>query len=794
MKKIRFAVIGDSHYSKVGNYATRDCLGAKKQLKKIINILNEYALDFVLSLGDIGNGDEISEIQEMLEVYALSVNPVKFVVGNHDLVLHTDEEYAKLVGMPAPFYDYDIHNYKFIVLNAFEQSRYSPDGSVERENYNKFISEHDWLKVQSWPGLMTEDSWHKLESLLTESLKKQKNTIIFSHVPTVGFGGKNPARIPEHIRMLELLDKYPNVRAYIAGHCHRGGLSIRKGVMHKTMRSVCDHSEPTACVFEVDETAINVKGLGNETDFKHNFDIKSTTICGTAPEGTYVMTNCGDIVRVEKDGTFMIKVPCPGMYAIKAVKDGCDDCYIPMVEAPATGLAVNFRLNPMRKLYTDVIDGYNTLHITDDGKPIHWFDVSGQSYGSVVLDMGIWHEKCNNYWTNGVYAFTAEGKVDIRVLPKHKQLRDIGWYKGDLHAHLIHGENIYIGNIQESAFIGKSEGYDWLYMARHHGNDGYPTDVYSMVYKLSDKNFLYRINEEFPKSRSNHFGNCCVEPVGETVDTTKISSLELAQRYIWDRGGVTIPVHPFYEHMCFREICLWILCAPDKMPCIDFFYNDDFPKHLAEKYWFMLLNRGYEIGCFATSDAAFDVGRTPGTGRGSTYLYMRALSEPNIKQAILEKRTMVSWDCAAIVFSIDDFICGDRIAADGTNRWLSVKLLWQKDRRGTLRIIRCGEDILCIPVEFYEDEQELCFGMNICEQDNSWYACILEDDGIIRSVASPIYFRNDSFSSPKVLKLKKPIPQDILAECENLNYEDLARPELIDDFEQKLIQMGIADY
>lgn len=795
MEKVKFAVIGDCHHSKRGNYSTRDCLGARKQLQKIIDTTNTYELDFVLSLGDMGDGFDMSETPEMLEVYAGSVNPVKFTIGNHDLCTRNDEEHAKFVGMPAPFYDYEIKNYKFVVLNAFEQSRYSPADSENRKVYEKFVEENQWLRFQPWPGLMTEESWQRLENILTDATAKNMNIILFSHVPTLGFAGEHPARLPEHIRMIELLDRFPNVRAYISGHCHGGGLSVRNGVMHKTLRSVCDHPEPTACIFEADDTSIIISGIGNETDFTHDFEMTDVVISGTAPEDSYVMTNCGDVVKVGEDGRFALSVPCSGMYSIKAVKDGCDDCYIPRIEAPATGIDIRFSANPARKLYTGYVDGYKTLRITDDGHHLHWFDIAGTQYGAVVPEVDMWYDICNNYWAKGMYAFTGEGDVKIRVLPQHKQLKEQGWYKGDLHAHIIHGENLYVGNVQQSGFIGQAEGYDWLYMAADYSNDDYTSDAHTIARKMSSEDFLYRLNAEFPKSRSNHFGNCCVNPVGETVDVSKISSLELAKRHIWDRGGVTVPVHPFYGHMCFRELCLWILCAPDMMPCIDFFYHDDFPKHLAEDYWFMLLNRGYEIGCFATSDAAFDVGRTPGSNRGATYLYMNTLSEESVKQAILDRRSMVSWDCAAALFSIDEYTSGDKIAADGREHKLSVKLMWQKDRCGVLRVIRNGKDVMRQPVSFLEDEQELCFDMNIAESENCWYAVILEsEDGKIRSVASPIYFRNDSFVAPKVLNLIKPIPEEILAECEKLTFEDIARPELIGEFEQMLINAGVAEY
>ena len=42
---VKFAVIGDCHYSGEGNYSTRDCLGAKDKVVGIIESLNSRNLD-----------------------------------------------------------------------------------------------------------------------------------------------------------------------------------------------------------------------------------------------------------------------------------------------------------------------------------------------------------------------------------------------------------------------------------------------------------------------------------------------------------------------------------------------------------------------------------------------------------------------------------------------------------------------------------------------------------------------------------------------------------------------------
>lgn len=48
---------------------------------------------------------------------------------------------------------------------------------------------------------------------------------------------------------------------------HPGGLSVRRGVVHKTVRSVCDFKEETYCLVSIDEEKLRIFGKGMETDF-----------------------------------------------------------------------------------------------------------------------------------------------------------------------------------------------------------------------------------------------------------------------------------------------------------------------------------------------------------------------------------------------------------------------------------------------------------------------------------------------------------------------------------------------
>ena len=169
---IKFAVIGDCHHSYKQNYGQRDCLGANKRLGEIISMLNEKELDFVFSMGDLGDGHEEAEAPAVLETFAKSKNPVKYAIGNHDLCVRSDTEHTALINMPSHTYDFAVKGFRFIVLNPFERSRYS---RVEEDKkfYWDFRKNNPDVPVQEWPGFFREETWCWLENTLNDA--KEKN-------------------------------------------------------------------------------------------------------------------------------------------------------------------------------------------------------------------------------------------------------------------------------------------------------------------------------------------------------------------------------------------------------------------------------------------------------------------------------------------------------------------------------------------------------------------------------------------------------------------------------------------
>ena len=427
--------------------------------------------------------------------------------------------------------------------------------------------------------------------------------------------------------------------------------------------------------------------------------------------------------------------------------DGYADSFVARLQlASNEEREITFTLvpDPGRKVYTGETCGFDLLHITDDGEPVHWFDLDGKAFGADEYP-GKWHEHNNSFYSRGKYAFSAKGKVELRRT-NHPDLKKYNWYKGDFHTHLEHGEKFYSGNVNLSAFIARCEHYDWLYLSGSHGDP--MADPAGQARANGGKDFLLRLNDEFPKNRNGHVGNCGISPVGWGVDDEKVSNLTLVKEYIAPRGGVAIPVHPLYGNDWMRnsEVALWLWCAPEECPCLDIFYNRNTPGAL--EYYLMLLNKGWRIGVTSTSDAAFDVGRTPGD-RGCTYIFADELSEKKIVQAIRRRNTAVGFDGSAVITECSGKVAGD-ILAPGEH---TVKMKVFPVAEETLELSLFTRSGLQMQKGICQDEvADIEYTGNFSDGDYCFVQLNKPGDiHCLYAAVSPLFFRSENFKAPEVL-------------------------------------------
>ena len=280
---VKFALIGDPQYALREPVEGRYYHLAAGNLKRTLKILDSAELDFVVNLGDLGDGQSRDEIPELLDRYRSSRHAIRHVVGNHDFVQYSHEELLRLLGLAGFFYDFSVKGVRFIVLNGLDVSRFSPPKSRNYREAVKYRERNIFRNLRDWDGMLSEEGFAFLRDRLDRSLAASESAVILCHVPLYSGASGSGAVMWDSARILELLDRYPHVRAVFAGHYHPGGAAVRKGVVHKTVKAICNCMEPTALIARIDGDEITFEPVGEEKAFSYSrSDCASAAVSGRA--------------------------------------------------------------------------------------------------------------------------------------------------------------------------------------------------------------------------------------------------------------------------------------------------------------------------------------------------------------------------------------------------------------------------------------------------------------------------------------------------------------------------------
>ena len=499
---------------------------------------------------------------------------------------------------------------------------------------------------------------------------------------------------------------------------------------------------------------------------------------GVPLANAWVMICNGQVTQTRPDGSFDLNGIRHGGYALKSVAAGMDDAWLAHV-AVTSDVPVTCRLQmtPTKRAHT-IVSGRITdaptgksipawFEIRDSAGPVRWFDVAGRPYGGRTdVPPAVWHQKNKRFWTSGEFAFSAQpGELQLtaradgyasvsikRVLAPNAQERlelalqplfnpaAEGWFKGDFHAHGVHGENLYTVNIPFMAFLLRAEGYRWFNIASSFNNDGVPVDSESIAAQEKGPDLFLALNSEYPKTFGGHVGNLGIAPAKTPLPYPRFSNTETIKRDIVDQGGAAIPVHPLTGHMKSRELPFLMIGAPELVCGFDFYTS--WSERL-EKTWALFLNQGYRLCRTATSDTAFDLGRTPGT-MGATYIHPEggALNRAAIVDAFKKGQTSIAWDGALLLFAIDGAVCGSRFPSDGTAREARLTLYDAPGRKALITVARNGETCQRFPVTVPAGgKAEVTF--TLAEREKAWYTAVCALDGKpgrVIGATSPFYF------------------------------------------------------
>ncbi|MDB5392105.1 MAG: WD40-like beta Propeller containing protein [Planctomycetaceae bacterium] len=357
-------------------------------------------------------------------------------------------------------------------------------------------------------------------------------------------------------------------------------------------------------------------------------------------------------------------------------------------------------------------------------------------------------------------------------------MRTSGWVAGDVHVHMLHGENQRQTSYADVAQTCAANGLDFVSVGQEYVGAG-KLDLKGYVAEcdlVSTKRFRMLLGGELPKSLLGHH---VVLGVSNPFVISEDPPYFKSARKIHAQGGMMIPVHPvryypgkqyqgnwldFPGNNLARELVFDSLTGPafDGLSVL----SDEPANEDAWRLWFQLLNRGCFVPVFADSDACFDrptLGlKAPGFW--TTYLHLQpetAISQQTVADAVRRGETIATTG-PVLQFKIGGKISGSTLEPTGQpvtveiDAWYAqhaFSLETKNSKTGKpnsiarIELIRNGTVVRT----WEPNETQVSLKHTIMEQEKCWYVVRVfgTDQRWQVGVASPIYFASQPVPSKR---------------------------------------------
>ncbi|HEV7282951.1 MAG TPA: CehA/McbA family metallohydrolase [Pirellulaceae bacterium] len=366
--------------------------------------------------------------------------------------------------------------------------------------------------------------------------------------------------------------------------------------------------------------------------------------------------------------------------------------------------------------------------------------------------------------------------VELR-LRKAVDMKRHGWVAGDLHVHMIHGENQRETSYEDVALTCRANGLDFVSVGQEYVGAG-TLDLagyHAACRAVSAPDFQMFLGAERPK---NILGHQVLLGVENPFLISEEPPYWKAAHAIHEQGGVAVYVHPirYYPGKQYRgewldfpgnNLARALIFDAYAGPSFDGLsvLSDEPANATAHQLWFELLNRGCFVPVFADSDACFDRPELgmKAPGFWNTYFYIgpgAAVTPENLVAAVRQGRTMATTG-PLVRFSIDGEISGATFPPDGQSRTISIDVYYPqhafsldsvdaKTNEPTaisrIELLRNG----VVAREWTPKSSQASVTHTIAESDRCWYATRVygSDAQWQVALASPIYFDREA-AAPK---------------------------------------------
>ncbi len=261
-----FGVIADCQYCNVVGSGERKYTLSPQKLSKCVNHFNDMDLGFVVHLGDFIDRD-FSSFDVVGPIYKQLKMPKYHVLGNHDFSVSDNlkKDVPAKMGLSKKYYDFNLNGWRFIVLDGNDISFHAyPKNSNEHKIASEYYEKHQ-ISSPKWNGAIGPDQINWLKSVLHNAEQKGESVVLFCHFPIFPENVHNLWNAPE---IIEIINQYSCVKAYMNGHNHAGNYGIKEGVHYVTFKGMVDTKQNSYASVEVLKDQLQVTGFGREENRK----------------------------------------------------------------------------------------------------------------------------------------------------------------------------------------------------------------------------------------------------------------------------------------------------------------------------------------------------------------------------------------------------------------------------------------------------------------------------------------------------------------------------------------------
>lgn len=261
-----FGVIADCQYAAVKDKGRRKYSLSKEKLTKCVADFNTMDLEYVIHLGDFidrgfQNFDVLNPIFNQLQM------PQYHVLGNHDFSVadNRKKDVPEKMGLPSRYYDFEVNGWRYVVLDGNDISFHAyPENSEEYRRAARYYSQHNF-KSPKWNGAIGAGQLSWLRGVLETAMRNGENVVLFCHFPIYP---KNIHNLWNAEEVIDLLEEFPCVKAYINGHNHKGAYGVKEGIHYLTLKGMVETRQTSYAVIKIDRDQIVVSGYGREKNRK----------------------------------------------------------------------------------------------------------------------------------------------------------------------------------------------------------------------------------------------------------------------------------------------------------------------------------------------------------------------------------------------------------------------------------------------------------------------------------------------------------------------------------------------